>query len=378
MTTSSSSHAREVAPLVRVLSFALLAALLGFGMSPVSAASLVYVGNADSQDISIFRLASSGALTPVDSVAVQRPAQPGRSMVIAVSPNRKFLYAGYLRDPSYAVTTYAIDQKSGKLAAVGTTQLADTLAYLATDHTGRFLLGASYGGNKVLVNAIGANGIVGDTVQIVATLPFAHCILPDPSNRFVFHTSLGGDVIYQQRFDAKTGMLTPNDPPTVSVTAKAGPRFLTFSPNGKFLYAVSELDGSIHVFPYDAATGTLNKETQVATALPTGFDGKPWAADIHVTPDGRLLYTSERTSSTLGAFHVDAKTGALTPIGSTPTVKQPRAIAIDPSGSFLLASSQVTASMASYAIDRVSGKLTLLKEYPVGTNPTWVEIVHLH
>ena len=116
----------------------------------------------------------------------------------------------------------------------------------------------------------------------------------------------------------------------------------------------------------------------MTTALPPGFAGKPWGADIRVTPDGKLLYASERTSSTLASFHVDAKTGKLMPIESTATVKQPRAIAIDASGSFLLSASQITGSMASYAINKTTGKLTLVGEYPVGSNPTWVEIVRPH
>ncbi len=148
------------------------------------------------------------------------------------------------------------------------------------------------------------------------TQPNAHCILPDPSNRYVLHTSLGGDLVYSEKFDAKTGKLTPNDPPSISVKAKAGPRHLVFAPNAKFVYLLDELDASIYVFPWDGKTGTLKKEVQVASALPKGFDGKPWAADIHLTPDGKYLYASERTSSTLAAFKVDAKTGMLTPIDS--------------------------------------------------------------
>ena len=165
------------------------------------------------------------------------------------------------------------------------------------------------------------NGVVQAATQTMATKPNAHCIVTDPTNQYVLHTSLGGDVVYQEKFDAKTGKLTPNDPPTVSVKAKAGPRHLVFSPNQKFVYLVNELDASIYVFPWDAKTGTLKKETQVTTALPKGFDGKPWAADIHVTPDGKFLYASERTTSTLAAFSVDAKTGALTAINSYPDRK---------------------------------------------------------
>ena len=129
--------------------------------------------------------------------------------------------------------------------------------------------------------------------------------------------------------------------------------------------------------PWDAKTGTLKKETQVTTSLPKGFEGKPWAADIHLTPDGKFLYASERTSSTLAAFKVDGKTGTLTAIDSFPTEKQPRAFNIDPSGKVLLAVGELSNSMTSYAIDKKSGKLTKLKEYPMGKKPNWVEIVKL-
>lgn len=134
------------------------------------------------------------------------------------------------------------------------------------------------------------------------------------------------------------------------------------------------------MFPWDAKTGTLKKETQVATALPKSadgkpFDGKPWAADIHLTPNGKFLYASERTSSTLAAFSVDAKTGALTAIDSFPTEEQPRGFNIDPTGKYLLAVGELSSSMTSYTIDQKNGKLTKLKDYPMGKKPNWVEIV---
>ena len=348
----------------------------GFFISSASAATFVYVGNADSQDVTVLELKSSGDLTPVETTAVPGPAKPGGSLPLAVSPDKKRLYVG-LRNEPYSAVTYAIDARTGKLKLVGSGPLADSMAYVATDRSGKFLLSASYGGNKVTVNSIGPDGLVRPAQQIMATQPNAHCILPDPSNRYVLHTSLGGDLVYQDKFDVKTGMLTPNDPPSVSVRAKAGPRHLVFSPNGKFVYLISELDGSIYVFPWDDKTGTLKKEVQVATSLPKGFEGKPWAADIHLTPDGKFLYASERTTSTLAAFDVDPKTGLLTSIDSYPTEKQPRGFNIDPTGRYLLSVGQLSNSMTSYAIDKASGKLTRLKEYPMGRNPNWVEIVSL-
>jgi 6-phosphogluconolactonase len=353
-----------------------VAVLLGAGlmMSPARAATFVYVGNADSQDISILELKSNGDLTPVETAAVPGPAKPGSSLPLAISPDKKRLYAG-LRNEPYSVVTFAIDGRTGKLKPVGPGPLADSMAYLATDRGGKFLFSASYGGNKIAVNPIGPDGVARSVQQVMPTQPNAHCIVPDPSNRYVLHTSLGGDLVYQEKFDARTGKLTPNDPPSTSVKAKAGARHLVFSPNKKFVYLINELDASIYVFPWDARTGTLKKEVQVTTSLPKGFDGKPWAADIHLTPNGKFLYASERTTSTLAAFSVDPRTGLLTAIDSYPTEKQPRSFNIDPTSRYLLAVGQLSNSMTSYAIDKATGKLTKLKEYPMGKNPNWVEIV---
>ncbi len=346
----------------------------GFLMSSASAATFVYVGNADSQDVSVLELKPNGDLTPVETTAVPGPAKPGGSLPLAVSPDKKRLFAG-LRNEPYSVVAFAIDAKTGKLKLIGPGPLADSMAYIATDRTGKFPFGASYGGNKIAVNPIAVDGVVQPALQIMPTQPNAHCIVVDPSNRYVLHTSLGGDLVYQEKLDAKTGKLTPNDPPSVSVKAKAGARHLVYAPNGKFVYLVNELDASVYVFPWDAKTGTMKKEVQVTTSLPKGFDGKPWAADIHLTPDGKYLYASARTTSTLAAFKVDAKTGMLTPIDSFATEKQPRAFNIDPTGRYLLAVGELSNSMTSYSIDKTTGELTKLKEYPMGKKPNWVEIV---
>jgi 6-phosphogluconolactonase len=350
-------------------------ALTGLGfLSSASAATFVYVGNADSQDVTILELKPGGHLTLVDNVAVAGPTKPGGSLPLAVSPDKKRLYVG-LRNEPYTAVTFSLDARTGKLTLVGPGPLADSMAYIITDRSGKFLLSASYGGNKVTVNPIGPDGMVQPAQQIMPTQPNAHCILPDPSNRYVLHTSLGGDLVYQDKFDVKTGQLTPNDPPSISIKAKAGARHLAFSPNQKFVYLVDELDASIYVFPWDAKTGTLKKEVQVTTALPKGFDGKPWAADIHLTPDGKFLYASERTTSTLAAFRVNRRPGLLTSIDSYPTEKQPRAFNIDPAGRYLLSVGQLSNSLTAYAIDKATGKLTKLRDYPMGKNLNWVEII---
>jgi len=338
--------------------------------------TFVYVGNAESQSVTIFALSPDGALDEIDTVAVPGPAEPGSTTPMAVSPDKRFLYVG-LRNEPYSAATFAIEAKTGKLNYVGSGPLADAMAYIAVDRGGKFLFGASYGGGKIAVNPIGDNGVVKPAQQVIAGQPNAHAVIADRANRHVLYTSLGNDIVGQLLFDAATGKLRPNDPPRVSVKAKAGPRHFRFSGDERFVYLLCELDGSIYVFPYNAATGRLGKETQVASALPPGFAGKPWCADIHLMPDGKFLYASERTSSTLAAFRVDAKSGALAPIASYPTETQPRGFAVDPSGRALLAVGQLSNSLTSYAIDPERGSLRPLRQYPVGRNPNWIEMVSL-
>ncbi|HUX73502.1 MAG TPA: beta-propeller fold lactonase family protein [Steroidobacteraceae bacterium] len=348
-------------------------------MSGASAtAAVVYVANADTQDLTVFDLRADGAMALLGTVAVQRPAQVGRSIVLAPSPDRKFLYAGHLSGAGQtAVATFAVNARSGMPERLGSAALADTTAYLATDRSGRFLFSASYSGNQVTVNAIRADGSVGDTLQVVCTEPKAHCIVTDPSNRFVLHTSLGGGLIYQERFDARTGKLSPNDPPTVGARAKSGPRFLVFAPDGKFVYLINELDAAVDVHPFDPRSGTLAAAIQTANTVPERFSGRPWGADIHLRPDGKFLYVSERTTSMITAFAVDPASGRLTRVDAYPTVKQPRAFNIDPSGRYLLSAGQLSNTVVCHLIDAASGELIALREHAVGKNPTWVESVAL-
>jgi 6-phosphogluconolactonase len=344
--------------------------------SPAPAATFVYVGNAESNEIYVLQLdRPSGDLTVVEKVPIPGVEKPGSSTPMAMSPDRRFLYVGTRGEPKIAAG-FAIDPASGKLKHVASGPLADSMAYISTDRTGRFLLGASYPGHKVTVNPIGPPGTVQPPQQVLPNHPNAHAILADAANRHVLAPTLGNDRIYQFTFDAATGRLAPSTPPAAEVRANAGPRHLVFHPGGKFVYVIGELDGAVHVFDYDAGPGKLT-EKQTVSALPPDFQGKPSAADLHITPDGRFLYASERTSSTLAGFKVDPASGTLSPIGSVPTEKQPRGFNIDSAGRYLLAVGQLSHGLSIYAIDPATGKLTKLKEYPMGKNPNWVEIVDL-
>ncbi|MEW6707233.1 MAG: beta-propeller fold lactonase family protein [Pseudomonadota bacterium] len=330
---------------------------------------LVYVAHGDGREIRVLGLdMADGALQPVQSVDL-----PGQVGPMAVSPDRRFLYAA-LRSAPHAVHSFAIDPGTGRLQALGAAPLPAGMAHVATDRSGRHLLAASYHAHQLSCSPIGADGVARGPTQVLPTGRHAHATLVDPSNRFVFVSNLGEDAVTQWRFDAASGRLAPNEPPAYPVRAGAGPRHLVFHPDGRFVYLLNELDASVEALAFDAGRGTLSW-LQTLSTLPAGFEGKPWAADLHLTPDGRFLYTSERTSSTLAAFAVDAASGRLTLLGHSPTEQQPRGFNIDPSGRYLVAAGQLSHAVSVHAIDGASGGLARRGSTPVGQNPHWVEVL---
>ena len=345
--------------------------------APSSSRTFVYVVSSDSGELFVLQLdVDGGALTLIETVSLLSPGSAAGACPLALSPDRHFLYAA-LRSEPFAITSFAIDRSTGKLTRIGEAALPQRMAYISTDHTGRYLLGASYAGNLISVSPIDELGLAASPSQVMETPPNAHCIQPDPSNRFVLNTSLGGDVLISNRFDVDRSELSPNTPTSVGVRAGAGPRHFCFHPNGRFVYLICELDASVYAFAYDGSSGSL-REVQVVSALPDRFEGeRRAAADLHLTPTGDLLYASVRGSSTIACFRVQSETGQLARSGVFPVTPTPRSFAIDSTGRYLIAVGESSNTLASYAIDASTGELKLLSEIPMGMGPNWVEIASL-
>jgi 6-phosphogluconolactonase len=340
--------------------------------------TVAYVSDAGNPGVGVFSMnRDSGELTMIANVRVPGTDKPSpASMPMAVSPNHRFLYAA-LRSQPYTVASFAIDPATGRLTHLANAPLADSMAYIVTDRSGRFLLSASYPGSKLAINPIDAQGRVqGQTTQIIPTKPKAHCILVDPTNKYCYATSLGGDIVMEWKFDAGTGRLSPNTPDAIAVKPGNGPRHLALHPNRRFLYVITETTARIAAFAIDPGTGTL-KDIEIVDTLPADFHEQPAAADLHITADGRFVYRSERKSSTLAGFTIDEATGKLSPIGRWPTEKTPRGFNIDPRGRFLLAVGLDSNAMTVHRIDPQSGALSVAHQYPMGKMPNWVEIVDL-
>jgi 6-phosphogluconolactonase len=374
-----------------------LAFLCVVGVTSMSVAkTFVYVSNAQDGNIDAFVMdMSTGALTPVGKAEAAKLVMP-----MAVSPSKKHLYA-VVRSQPVRVLTYAIDPATGGLTQKASAPLPDSMPYVSTDQTGRFLFTASYGGDKIAVSPIGENGLIeAEAIQVIPTGRNAHSILPDRSNKFVYAATLGANQVLQFTFDSKSGKLTANEPASVSPEAGHGPRHLAFSSDNKYLYVLNELSGHVTQYVIDASKGTLTLVDSVSSVpaeaglawgapqAPVGAapasasaakDEKPkvWAADIQVTPDGKFLYTTERTTNKIALFTVAPGTGKLAYVTNFATEAQPRGIRIDPTGQYLVASGEKSDRVSVYKIDQSTGKLSEPTRHPVGNGANWVEIVEL-
>jgi 6-phosphogluconolactonase len=353
----------------------------------------VYVSNAADGNIGTYRLQPDGTLQAGARVKAGEVVGP-----LAVSPDKRYLYAGVRKQP-FSVHVYAIDPGDGALSPLAVSPLAQSFPYISLDWTGRYLFGASYQAHLVSVNAVGADGRVAPRpLQVIPVGRNAHSIRADGSNRYVYAPTLGSDQIFQFAFDANTGLLSSNTPAVAQLPPGTGPRHFVTSADNRFLYALSELLATVTTFALDAKTGLLAEigsasglppDTKLVPGAPRAAVGATaagparnrdrdiWAADIRLTPDGRHLYISERTSSTLGAFSVNGANGKLTYLGSTPTETQPRGFAIAPDGRCLVACGETSETISVHAIDPASGALSLPRKYPGGKGANWVEIVSL-
>ncbi|MFJ4142562.1 lactonase family protein [Pseudomonas sp. NPDC089734] len=358
-----------------------------FGL-PAQAATFAYISSPADGLISQYRLdTANGALKLVEQTKAGDQVNP-----MALSPDGKTLFAAQRVKP-YQVLGFEIEPGTGHLKAASQGPLAESLAYLSTDRSGHFLLGASYGGDLLSIQPIDEQKRPGDKIQTYKTGLHAHSVRTDLSNRFVYAGNLGVDRVLQYRLDPKGGTLEPIGEGYVTTADKTGPRHLAFSPNGKYLYVVGEMSGTVTGFSIDDQSGALT-QVSLANGIPERLklahgevrdarnndlkdDPTPriWAADIRMSPDGTLLFISERTSSSVSVFKVEPDTGKVTYLENYPVQeKQPRNIAVSPDGHWLLVTGEKSEVVGSYAIG-AEGALKRVSEAASGKGALWIEML---
>lgn len=349
--------------LCQTYQFTLILFLANF---PLFAQSFLYVSEEGKGTLSIYRINPNSGNIQFEK-SVNASGGPGS---FTFSPNKRFLYLG--QQASKSLTAYSVNFTDGNLTPINTISIPFKPVYVSMDVTGRFLLSVSYFEHQLAIHAVDSNGkILSEPVELKTLGKNLHAILTTKDNRFLYIPSLGTGEILQFAFNPVNGKITSLSPPVTLTESFAGPRHMIFHGTKNLAYVLNEWKNSVSVFQHDSVTGHLT-HLQTLSTLPKNFNGTNTAADIHITPNQKFLYTSNRGHESLAAFRVDTSTGLLTLLDFYPTARNPRDFTIDPSGNYLYAGGYVSDTIVTYRIDGKAGTLEKLASNPTGRLPGWL------
>lgn len=316
----------------------------------------------ESNGIYVYKLDTvQGTSTYIGEVNVDNPSY------LVLDPSEKYVYAVTEDEgkETSAVNAFSFDKKNGKLTFINKALTeGGAPCFINIDTNGKNIVTANYLGGNISTFTVNSNGGVESPAKVInfqgkgvdtqrQEQPHLHSVQFSPDYKYLFADDLGTDKIYKFDVNAKGGeFLTKGIPESFSVKAGSGPRHLAFHPNGKYAYLITELSGDVIVFDY--ADGNL-KEKQTIKADTLGAKG---SADIHLTPDGRFLYASNRLEGDgLAIFSVSPENGTLTKVGYQETGIHPRNFAITPNGNFLLVANRDSDNIEVFKINQKTGLL---------------------
>ncbi|MEO6550137.1 MAG: lactonase family protein [Ferruginibacter sp.] len=356
--------------IARLLSFSLL---LAFKMAPAQNNAYLLIGTytaGKSEGIYVYNFNSlTGGSSFVSTAKTANPSfltvSPNHKMVYAVTENAdttKFGIGG-------AITAFSFDKSNGSLTEINSQFSGGKHpCYVAVDPTGKWVFAANYSSGNAALLPVQKNGSLGPVKQVLQDSgsgpnkerqegPHVHSTVLSPDGKYLFTPDLGTDKVMIYSFDKIKGKLTPAPTPFAKSEEGSGPRHFCFHPNGRYAYLMQEMSGTVMAYKYNAGKLT---DLQRISAHPADFPGNIGSADIHVSPDGKFLYCSNRgDANSITIFKVNGLTGKLTLVGRQSTLgKTPRNFNFDPSGNFLLVANQESDDIIIFKINKKSGQLT--------------------
>ena len=308
---------------------------------------------------------------------------------LRISTNGKYLYAvnEISRQKAGLVTAYSFNAKNGSLSFINQQSSgSENPCHISLTKDGKWLAVANYTGGSLAIFPVNENGSLQPFTQHIVhkgkgTNPerqekaHVHSAFFSPDEKFLLTPDLGMDQVSIYQFSKQSSKpLVPASTPFIKSSPGSGPRHLDFSPNGKYLYVVEEMSGSVSAYTY--YNGTTKLIQTIATHSST-FKGQPGSADIHLSPDGKFLYASNRgEENNIAIFSVNAATGKLASVGNQPSGgEHPRNFMIDPTGNYLLVANKNTNNLVVFKRDKLTGLLQATLQQIEVPNPVCLQML---
>ena len=315
---------------------------------------------------------------------VKLAAELSNPTYITVSDDNKNLYAVAKFGENGGVTAFAIESESGKLTKINSqTSAGSPPCHVSVNHHKSNLVTANYHTTEIssyLTNEDGSLNPVASVIEHEGSGPHERQEKPHmhfagftPDEKYVIAIDLGSDRILTYRVN--DGKLEVAQVYTTS--PGSGPRHITFHPNKKFAYVMTELSSEVLVLQYVDKDGSFTKQQSISN-IPEDFKETNDGSAIHISSDGQYVYAGNRGHNSIGIFKVNQDTGQLTFIEWTSTEGNwPRDFVLDPSEEFLVATNQISNTMTLFSRDKSTGKLALIQSGVEVPEPVCVKFLNL-
>lgn len=312
-------------------------------------------GNIHSEGIYVYRVnIDSTKFELLHTVKASNPSY------LCLSQNKKFLFCVNENSPGQ-VSAYRVDSSYNLNFINSVPSRGNYPCHISIDNTGKYILVANYGTGNFAMFGIGTDGRLTQALSVIQDQgkgpnasrqegPHAHMIMPNPFNDRIYATDLGTDRVHCFSIDTLQKKLIGSTD-FYATAPGSGPRHLAIHPSGRWMYVLSELAGTIEVVNVNPSNGRL-ENIQTISTVDSGENRYPGSADVHITPDGRYLYATNRGEiNNIACFSIDPQTGRLSAIGHTPSGgRTPRNFCVDPSGRYLLVANQDSNNIVVFAI----------------------------
>jgi 6-phosphogluconolactonase len=287
---------------------------------------------------------------------------------LALTDDSKFLVAVNENDKG-SVESFQV--KGDKLESIGKSESGGAHPCYVTIAGKSYVLAANYTGGNIGILKIDETGKLSDLLDIQQhegagtterqTGPHAHSVISDPMNGNIIAADLGTNELWFSKIDTIREKLIPRFPHKLKLRDGAGPRHMAFHPDGNHLYVINELNSTISLLAR-GEEGKFQLKSSIST-IPPDFDGENYCADIHVSPDGKYLYASNRGHNSIAIFKIVPVSDKLVPHGHEHVRGDwPRNFAISPDGNFLLVANQRSGNIVSFKRNQETGIIEFIGE----------------
>lgn len=316
---------------------------------------------------------------------VKLEAEMGNPTYLCIDRENKYLYSAIKTGNSGGVAAFSITPDTSELVNLNySVSDENSPCHVSINNDADLLFSANYHQGLCKVHRISEDGSVLPEVSVTAHCgcgpnkerqekAHIHFSSLTPDEKYLCVIDLGLDQMVT--YTVNNGMLSRYK--EFKLKPGSGPRHMDFHPNGKYAYIVTELSSEVAVFDYSSETGDF-KELQYISALPLDYKGENLGSAIHISPDGRYLYASNRGHDSIAIFSIDSNSGKVSTVAYTSTEgNHPRDFNLDPTGSYLIAANKDTNNIVCFSVDKATGKLSKKLSEIFIPNPVCIKFINI-